>query len=67
MSDACKFGGPIDVIYTKCFYSVSTNTEKYTAAENEESCANLWSVYVSEAKRYDKALVESWKEDISGL
>jgi uncharacterized membrane protein len=39
----------------------------YTAAENEESSANLWSVYISEAERYDKALVESWKEDMTGL
>ncbi|KAJ7866720.1 hypothetical protein B0H13DRAFT_1453486, partial [Mycena leptocephala] len=26
-----------------------------------------WSVYVSEAERYDKALVESWKSDMDGL
>ncbi|KAJ7786945.1 hypothetical protein B0H14DRAFT_2186080, partial [Mycena olivaceomarginata] len=27
----------------------------------------LWSVYVSEAEKYDKALVESWRSDMDGL
>ncbi|KAJ6527156.1 hypothetical protein B0H19DRAFT_899754, partial [Mycena capillaripes] len=26
-----------------------------------------WAVYVSEAEKYDKALVESWKSDMDGL
>ncbi|KAK7013679.1 hypothetical protein R3P38DRAFT_3206240 [Favolaschia claudopus] len=29
--------------------------------------AKLWSVYVSEAEKYDKALVDSWKSDMEGL
>jgi hypothetical protein len=39
----------------------------YAHAENDEACAGLWTVYISEAERYDKALVESWKEDMTGL
>ncbi|KAJ7638044.1 hypothetical protein B0H17DRAFT_870428, partial [Mycena rosella] len=27
----------------------------------------LWAVYVSEADKYDKALVESWKSDMEGM
>ncbi|KAJ7460178.1 hypothetical protein FB451DRAFT_1001510, partial [Mycena latifolia] len=27
----------------------------------------LWAVYVSEAEKYDKSLVESWKSDMEGL
>ncbi|KAJ7119763.1 hypothetical protein C8R44DRAFT_624697, partial [Mycena epipterygia] len=27
----------------------------------------LWAVYVSEAEKYDKALVESWKSDMEGM
>ncbi|KAF8147049.1 hypothetical protein K438DRAFT_1542825, partial [Mycena galopus ATCC 62051] len=27
----------------------------------------LWAVYISEAEKYDKALVESWKADMEGL
>ncbi|KAK7013702.1 hypothetical protein R3P38DRAFT_2720430 [Favolaschia claudopus] len=27
----------------------------------------IWSVYVSEAEKYDKALVDSWKSDMEGL
>ncbi|KAJ7085132.1 hypothetical protein B0H15DRAFT_763147, partial [Mycena belliarum] len=29
--------------------------------------AKLWAVYVSEAEKYDKALVESWKSDMDGM
>ncbi|KAJ7710562.1 hypothetical protein B0H17DRAFT_970104, partial [Mycena rosella] len=39
----------------------------YTTAENSESCARIWSIYVGEAERYDKALVESWKADMEGM
>ncbi|KAJ7128769.1 hypothetical protein C8R43DRAFT_1210171, partial [Mycena crocata] len=27
----------------------------------------LWAVYVSEAEKYDKGLVESWKSDMEGI
>ncbi|KAJ6517238.1 hypothetical protein C8R47DRAFT_939000, partial [Mycena vitilis] len=27
----------------------------------------LWSIYIGEAERYDKALVESWKADMEGM
>ncbi|KAJ7692907.1 hypothetical protein B0H17DRAFT_894574, partial [Mycena rosella] len=27
----------------------------------------LWAVYVSEAEKYDKALVESWRSDMDGM
>ncbi|KAJ7106794.1 hypothetical protein C8R43DRAFT_845308, partial [Mycena crocata] len=29
--------------------------------------ARLWSIYVGEAERYDKSLVESWKADMEGM
>ncbi|KAJ7844574.1 hypothetical protein B0H13DRAFT_1450009, partial [Mycena leptocephala] len=29
--------------------------------------AKLWAVYVSEAEKYDKGLVESWKGDMQGM
>ncbi|KAJ7162494.1 hypothetical protein C8R46DRAFT_1104841 [Mycena filopes] len=35
--------------------------------EDEASWAKIWSVYISEAKSYDKALVDRWKEDMAGL
>ncbi|KAJ7108966.1 hypothetical protein C8R43DRAFT_183079 [Mycena crocata] len=37
------------------------------AAGNEEATAKLWSVYIAEAEKYDKGLVESWKRDMEGL
>ncbi|KAJ7796316.1 hypothetical protein B0H14DRAFT_2258995, partial [Mycena olivaceomarginata] len=27
----------------------------------------MWAVYVAEAKKYDRALVESWKSDMEGM
>lgn len=29
--------------------------------------AKLWSVYISEAEKYDKGLVESWKSAMEGM
>ncbi|KAJ7612944.1 hypothetical protein DFH06DRAFT_148065 [Mycena polygramma] len=39
----------------------------YSAAESRQASAKLWSIYVVEAERYDKALVESWKADMEGM
>ncbi|KAK6995905.1 hypothetical protein R3P38DRAFT_2374909, partial [Favolaschia claudopus] len=39
-----------------------------TASDSHDTAgAKLWSVYVSEAEKYDKALVDSWKSDMEGL
>ncbi|KAJ7609874.1 hypothetical protein FB45DRAFT_1010133 [Roridomyces roridus] len=46
--------------------TVETETP-YSEADNEESCAKLWSIYVEEAERYDSALVESWRADMEGI
>ncbi|KAF7367085.1 hypothetical protein MSAN_00967900 [Mycena sanguinolenta] len=35
--------------------------------QDEAGAANIWAVYVSEAEKYDKSLVESWKSDMEGL
>ncbi|KAF7368595.1 hypothetical protein MVEN_00183300 [Mycena venus] len=37
------------------------------ADREEMASAKLWAVYISEAEKYDKALVESWKADMEGL
>ncbi|KAJ7147283.1 hypothetical protein C8R46DRAFT_546485 [Mycena filopes] len=34
---------------------------------DEAASAKLWAVYISEAEKYDGALVESWKSDMEGL
>ncbi|KAJ7838891.1 hypothetical protein B0H13DRAFT_2418723 [Mycena leptocephala] len=34
---------------------------------HEAATAKLWAVYVSEAEKYDKGLVESWKCDMEGI
>jgi hypothetical protein len=33
----------------------------------EDPSDKIWSVYISEAERYDKMLVESWKQDMDGI
>ncbi|KAJ6494424.1 hypothetical protein C8R45DRAFT_866963, partial [Mycena sanguinolenta] len=40
---------------------------QHTDATEEAAAAKLWAVYVSEAEKYDKSLVESWKSDMEGL
>ncbi|KAJ7150793.1 hypothetical protein C8R46DRAFT_963381, partial [Mycena filopes] len=37
------------------------------SSEDEIAAAKLWAVYVSEAEKYDKGLVESWKSDMEGM
>ncbi|KAF5332426.1 hypothetical protein D9758_015112 [Tetrapyrgos nigripes] len=34
---------------------------------DDQACGKLWSVYIGEAERYDKALVEGWKGDMEGM
>ncbi|KAJ7159961.1 hypothetical protein C8R43DRAFT_1124327 [Mycena crocata] len=34
---------------------------------HEAAATKLWAVYVSEAEKYDKGLLESWKSDMQGL
>ncbi|KAJ7271132.1 hypothetical protein C8J57DRAFT_298462 [Mycena rebaudengoi] len=38
-----------------------------SSGDSEAAAAKLWAVYVSEAEKYDKALVESWKSDMNGM
>ncbi|KAK6969356.1 hypothetical protein R3P38DRAFT_3502103 [Favolaschia claudopus] len=35
--------------------------------QHDTAGAKIWSVYVSEAEKYDKALVDSWKSDMEGV
>ncbi|KAJ7744590.1 hypothetical protein B0H16DRAFT_1693129 [Mycena metata] len=44
-----------------------TTPLKEQADPDELAGAKLWSVYVSEAEKYDKALVEGWRADMEGL
>ncbi|KAJ7663728.1 hypothetical protein DFH06DRAFT_333431 [Mycena polygramma] len=34
---------------------------------HDAAAAPLWAVYVSEAEKYDRSLVESWKSDMEGM
>lgn len=35
--------------------------------EYDERAAKFWSVYVQEAESHDKALIETWKDDMEGI
>ncbi|KAJ7683579.1 hypothetical protein B0H17DRAFT_1181607 [Mycena rosella] len=41
--------------------------ELETDFRTEEACAKMWSVYISQAERYDKALVAGWRADMKGI
>jgi hypothetical protein len=34
---------------------------------HDAAAGRLWSVYISEAEKYDKELVESWKNNMEGM
>ncbi|KAJ7916537.1 hypothetical protein B0H13DRAFT_2188733, partial [Mycena leptocephala] len=44
-------GGPIPVVDTP----------------GDEPCAKIWSVYITEAEKYDKAMVDSWRGNMNGI
>ncbi|KAJ7731718.1 hypothetical protein B0H14DRAFT_3616159 [Mycena olivaceomarginata] len=50
-----------------------TDVEKSAPGQDRDSpaaeapAAKLWAVYVSEAEKYDRSLVESWKSDMEGM
>ncbi|KAJ7725918.1 hypothetical protein B0H16DRAFT_1781391, partial [Mycena metata] len=33
----------------------------------DEPCSEIWAVYISEAEKYDKALVDSWRGNMNGM
>ncbi|KAJ7162863.1 hypothetical protein C8R46DRAFT_999218, partial [Mycena filopes] len=35
--------------------------------QDDTAASKIWAVYVSEAEKYDKSLVESWKSDMEGM
>ncbi|KAJ6565806.1 hypothetical protein DFH09DRAFT_984122 [Mycena vulgaris] len=35
--------------------------------DDDPAAAKLWAVYISEAEKYDKALVDGWRRDMDGL
>ncbi|KAJ6480507.1 hypothetical protein C8R47DRAFT_599788 [Mycena vitilis] len=47
--------------------SIRAAKEAKDSPEHDAAAAKLWAVYVSEAEKYDKALVESWKSDMEGM
>ncbi|KAJ7094785.1 hypothetical protein C8R44DRAFT_890213 [Mycena epipterygia] len=42
-------------------------TNRDPNAGNEAYSAKLWAVYVSEAEKYDRALVETWRSNMDGM
>ncbi|KAJ7119814.1 hypothetical protein C8R44DRAFT_878206 [Mycena epipterygia] len=42
-------------------------TAKVMDSSEEAAAAKLWAVYISEAEKYDKSLIESWKSDMEGM
>ncbi|KAJ7156333.1 hypothetical protein C8R46DRAFT_1295100 [Mycena filopes] len=66
----------VEVIYSQRFHAkwspIWLRKEDYRSnpgpdLDHEASTAKLWAIYVAEAEKYDKALVESWKSDMDGI
>ncbi|KAF7341274.1 hypothetical protein MVEN_01863400 [Mycena venus] len=45
----------------------ATQEKRVADPGDEAAAAKLWAVYISEAEKYDKGLVESWKSDMQGM
>ncbi|KAJ7028907.1 hypothetical protein C8F04DRAFT_1289338 [Mycena alexandri] len=47
----------------------SRASEQAPGADSSEEAADspMWALYVLEAEKYDKSLVESWKSDMEGI
>ncbi|KAJ6579597.1 hypothetical protein DFH09DRAFT_331380 [Mycena vulgaris] len=43
------------------------DSEGTNSLGTEEACAKMWSVYLSQAEKYDKALVAGWRADMKGI
>ncbi|KAJ7896757.1 hypothetical protein B0H14DRAFT_2333253, partial [Mycena olivaceomarginata] len=48
-------------------HSLRTHPSHLFVDHSELAAEKLWAVYISEAEKYDKALVEGWKSDMDGL
>ncbi|KAI0262795.1 hypothetical protein BC834DRAFT_971859 [Gloeopeniophorella convolvens] len=44
-----------------------SDTAESNTAEYDERAAKLWSVYVQEGENHDKAMIETWKDDMEGI
>ncbi|KAJ7153342.1 hypothetical protein C8R46DRAFT_961697 [Mycena filopes] len=53
--------------WTRILRESAVPNRPYSDAESSQASAKLWTIYVGEAERYDKALVESWKADMEGM
>lgn len=58
-------GIPNQATDTHCFPVAPPGLQ--TAGYAAESSSKLWSVYLTESECHDKALAESWKNDMDGL
>ncbi|KAJ7657231.1 hypothetical protein DFH06DRAFT_459363 [Mycena polygramma] len=63
--DAASETGSIRIVSE--IESTSFAKEAQDNPEHEAAAAKLWAVYVSEAEKYDRGLVESWKSDMEGM
>ncbi|KAF5317907.1 hypothetical protein D9758_017803 [Tetrapyrgos nigripes] len=41
--------------------------KRFQPTADDQACAGMWSIYIGEAERYDKSLVEGWKGDMEGM
>ncbi|KAJ7166579.1 hypothetical protein C8R46DRAFT_263957 [Mycena filopes] len=65
MTDAEK--GQIPQPDSDSGFDTFSDFDTHDSDSDEAAAAKLWAVYISEAEKYDGALVESWKSDMEGL
>ncbi|KIK52823.1 hypothetical protein GYMLUDRAFT_265244 [Collybiopsis luxurians FD-317 M1] len=61
---------PLKNLQTDVEKNVDSNwhdTERSKITSDDDACSKLWNVYISEAERYDRALLEGWRSDMDGM
>lgn len=43
------------------------STEAAESGSYDDPQAKMWSLYISEAEKFDRALADSWKDDMDGI
>ena len=59
--------GPEDVQPPSDSHVAPADSHDRDTDEYDERAAKFWSVYVQEAESHDKALIETWKDDMEGI
>lgn len=54
-------------MYNAFYHNYNTDSDSKPIRDYNDPSGKIWSIYAKEAKKFDDALVESWKGDMDGI